>query len=310
MTTGLIKYDAACIAIREAAHVDEVLEIKNQAEAMRIYAKQAKNMEMANQAAEIRIRAERRYGMMRMEAPKNKGGKAEHKSYRFHDETGKIPTLSEMGVSKMFDHRAKVIASVPEAEFEAAITEHREQQKELTSSTIRALTEKGKAHVSHNSGENEWYTPAQYIEAARQVMGGIDLDPASSDLANRTVGADAYYTKEESGLDKPWGGRVWMNPPYAQPLISRFTEKLTASCESGDVSQAIVLVNNATDTAWFQLMARVSSAICFPKSRIKFLDQEGRPGAPLQGQAILYMGSNKSGFVSSFQQFGFVLANV
>jgi hypothetical protein len=60
------------------------------------------------------------------------------------------------------------------------------------------------------TGNNEWYTPAKYIEAARAVLGSIDVDPASNNIAQRIVGAAKYYTKENSGLDKEWHGNVWL----------------------------------------------------------------------------------------------------
>jgi hypothetical protein len=42
-------------------------------------------------------------------------------------------------------------------------------------------------HLARNCGNNEWYTPAEDVERARKVLGGIDLDPASSDLASAYV---------------------------------------------------------------------------------------------------------------------------
>jgi len=159
-------------------------------------------------------------------------------------------------------------------------------------------------HVGHNTGENEWYTPPQFVESARVVMGSIDLDPASSEIANRTVKSEKYYSKEDNGLDLQWHGNVWMNPPYAQPLMSQFAEAVAAKHESGEVNQAIVLVNNATETQWWQRMARCASAVCFPKTRIRFLDPDGNPGAPLQGQSILYFGESKTVFVEEFSKYG------
>jgi phage N-6-adenine-methyltransferase len=165
--------------------------------------------------------------------------------------------------------------------------------------------EKIKPHVAHNSGNNEWYTPVEYIEAARAVLGAFGLDPASSAVANSIVKAKKFYTAEDDGLSKKWKGRVWMNPPYSGDLIGKFTSKLCHHFDEGDIAEAIVLVNNATETAWFQEMLALASAVCFPKGRIRYLDATGQPAnAPLQGQAFLYFGSRPEAFKAEFAQFG------
>jgi len=75
-------------------------------------------------------------------------------------------------------------------------------------------------HRAQGTGDNEWYTPTVYVEAARQVLGEIELDPASSEIAQRVVQAVDYFTIDLDGLKQPWFGKVWLNPPYAQPAIS------------------------------------------------------------------------------------------
>ena len=164
-------------------------------------------------------------------------------------------------------------------------------------------------HVSHNSGENEWYTPKEYIAAARKVLGEIDLDPASHAEANRVVKAKRFYTEDDDGLSQPWDGRVWMNPPYSTDKIRAFCGRLVDSYESECVTAAIVLVNNGTETRWFQSLCGAASAICFPASRIKFWHPTKDNAAPLQGQAILYLGGDADLFCTGFAKFG-VICNV
>lgn len=162
---------------------------------------------------------------------------------------------------------------------------------------------------SHNSGENEWYTPAEFVEAAREALGDIDLDPASSDAANEVVKAGQIFTADDDGLAQQWDGAVWMNPPYAQPLIGQFCEKLVDSVRAGNVPSAIVLVNNATETQWFRSLADIASAVCFPTGRVRFWSQSKASAAPLQGQALIYIGDDPSAFMRAFESFGWVMVS-
>lgn len=163
-----------------------------------------------------------------------------------------------------------------------------------------------KPHVARTSGENEWYTPENLIEAARRVLGQIELDPASSEVANTVVKAAKYYDINTDGLLQPWRGKVWLNPPYKTGLIEKFTEKLAAEFELGNVNQFIILVNNATETKWFNSLAESSSVVCFVTSRVKYWSPNRDSHTPLQGQAILYGGNAPQNFIDNFREFGFV----
>lgn len=239
--------------------------------------------------------------------PKASGG--DRRSENFKNPSGgnfektKSEAAKDMGLDKnqvsqfqqMADHEEIVKQALQEARSEGEIP-----NRAFIMSKIKEAEETHRPHVSFNSGNNEWYTPKEFIDAARLVMGTIDLDPASSEIANETVQAEKIYTADDNGLACPWFGNVWLNPPYSSDLIGQFAEKVKAK----EYNQAIVLVNNATETAWFADIVSVASAIVFPTSRVKFYKPDGSTGAPLQGQAILYVGDNPAAFLSEFEKFG------
>jgi len=136
-------------------------------------------------------------------------------------------------------------------------------------------------------------------------MGSIDLDPASSLIANKTVKAKKYFTKDDDGIGKKWTGNVWLNPPYSQPAIAQFSDAVVSN--SANVDAMIVLTHNYTDTKWFHTICTVATAICFTRGRIGFVSPTGERAAPTQGQCFFYVGDDVASFDSVFNAYGLVV---
>ena len=133
--------------------------------------------------------------------------------------------------------------------------------------------------IHHSSESNEWYTPPEWIELAREVMGGIDIDPASCETAQKNVQAKYFYTQEEDGFNKDWHGRLWLNPPYGPRSKANniygagaWMEKAIAQFDAGNVIEGFLLLRVTGSKGIRDLESR------FPRCSVgilPFINEEG-----------------------------------
>lgn len=167
--------------------------------------------------------------------------------------------------------------------------------------------------VLHSSESNEWYTPSRYLTLVRRVLGNIELDPASCEIANRAVCAERIFTPETDGLLQSWEAEsLFLNPPYGKTdndsNAGIWAAKLISEYESKRTKQAILLVNACTSEAWFQPLYLFP--ICFTDHRIKFVPppERAKKNQPTKGNCFVYFGDNLDLFVSVFSEVGSVVS--
>lgn len=159
--------------------------------------------------------------------------------------------------------------------------------------------------INQTSGKTEYYTPIGIVDAARRVMGGIDLDPASSCAANARIGAGKFYTIENNGLDLRWFGRIWMNHPFGRMSNPRWVEKLISEFEAGNISQALCITFACTSEVWFQPLLDFPQCFLSPRTNYDLPDGTKLRGVT-KGSVITYLGHNVESFEKEFGWFGTV----
>ena len=136
MIATLTEYDAARHALALARTVDDVKRVRDKAEALCVYAKRAKDVDMQNWAAEIRARAERRAGQllieMRSTGQRQKQGDSGGKGHRKSSAT----TINHLGITKDQSSKWQRLAEASETAFEHALRIIAGNGKELTTACL------------------------------------------------------------------------------------------------------------------------------------------------------------------------------
>jgi len=173
----------------------------------------------------------------------------------------------------------------------------------------REMWNNNRADGGRGGGSTDWGTPPDEIGRIHKVMGGIGLDPCSSEKAQETVKAKRYFSKAEDGLRQDWtADSLFMNPPYARGEMEPFVDKFLEEWLAGKIGQATVLTDNRTETDWWHKLAAHAAAFVLPKGRVKF-KKDFNPdwnGQPHVGQTIFYFGSSVKRFVAVYQELGII----
>jgi hypothetical protein len=116
-----------------------------------------------------------------------------------------------------------------------------------------------------------YYTPDFILDAIRAVMGEIDVDPASCEVAQRRIQAKTFYTRENSGLENDWVGRVYLNPGYAPTEMKPFIIKAVEQCDNGNMTEHIIIVpTSVTWEPWFHTVLEMSQMCCFVEGKLEW----------------------------------------
>ena len=167
---AMARYDAACAALAAASKVDEAKSIRDKAEAMRVYARQAQNLELERQAIEIRLRAERRAGELLREAKENgtrekRGGDRKSKS-----QNGTlIPKLTDLGITKKQSADWQKMADILPPDFESRLAFAAESGANASTQAIL----RGPVGIVPIKPEQETETPGVAEQAAKEIVASV-----------------------------------------------------------------------------------------------------------------------------------------
>jgi uncharacterized protein YjiS (DUF1127 family) len=192
----LARYEQARFALAECQRVDEVKDIRDKAEAMAAYARQAKDTELIQFATEIKVRAERKCGeLLRDSAERGERatalGNVNPKTKVSNDAT---PTLADIGITRDQSSRYQSLASMSEAHFETAVATAKDTAGEVTTAFMLREAKKAKPKGKVKKGPK---AEAMREELKAASERGVSMLCTYARLLLGAIGASESFTEEE-----------------------------------------------------------------------------------------------------------------
>lgn len=189
--------------------------------------------------------------------------------------------------------------------------------------------------INQTSGTVEYRTAPFIVEAARTLMGGFDLDPATTRECNlEHIKANYYFDKDNSGLLRAWGTqmsptRVWLNHPFHAgwkacdenckrkackkrghiyediPSNADWINKLVDEYSGGRVYEACCITFASTSEKWFQPLLRYPQCFLAPRTNYYLPDGTIFKGVT-KGSVVTYFGKRTAEFARIFAPHGAV----
>jgi len=177
------------------------------------------------------------------------------------------------------------------------------------------------SNVQHSSRSNEWYSPEDICEAAKEVLGDINFDPFSCEAANSLVKARQFLSLEkgQDGFDlSQWPIHpvtVYCNPPGGKQGNKSQTvmawDTLMRFRELGLLRSAIFMgfsLEHLSSTQQIQ-PSMCNFPFVIPAARIRFIKQETMlpNDSPTHANVIVYVPGIQNDTVKfwhAFEQFG------
>ncbi len=127
---------------------------------------------------------------------------------------------------------------------------------------------------------NEWGTPTELFNTLNREF-DFTLDACASPGNSKVK---QYFTKEDSALDQPWFGRVWINPPFEN--FGEWIDKILSEVNSGNVEVVVALLPKYMKSVFDFKCTVNASEVRWVKGRLHFHDtRDGVDNGPCEGAA-------------------------